>query len=52
MQEAQGNQLSHAEFLKLLISDEIALREDRAIERRIKGRVSRNEKHRGLRLQL
>lgn len=36
IQEAQGNQLNHLEFLELLISDEIALREDRAIERRVK----------------
>jgi hypothetical protein len=36
LQEAQGNQLSHGEFLELLINDEIAVREDRAIERRVK----------------
>jgi len=36
LQEAQGNQLSHLEFLELIISDEIALREDRAIERRVR----------------
>jgi DNA replication protein DnaC len=35
LQEAQGNQLSHLEFLELIISDEIALREDRAIDRRV-----------------
>jgi DNA replication protein DnaC len=35
LQEAQGNQLSHLEFLELIISDEIALREDRAIARRV-----------------
>lgn len=35
LQEAQGNELSHLEFLELIISDEIALREDRAIERRV-----------------
>lgn len=35
IQEAQGNQLSHAEFLELLIGDEISLREDRAIGRRV-----------------
>jgi DNA replication protein DnaC len=34
--EAAGNNLSHAEFLELIVSDEIAIREDRAIERRIK----------------
>lgn len=36
LQEAQGNQLSHLEFLELIVSDEIALREDRAIERRVR----------------
>lgn len=35
LQEAQGNQLSHAEFLELIINDEIAVREDRAIARRV-----------------
>lgn len=34
--EAAGNNLSHAEFLELIVNDEIAIREDRAIERRIK----------------
>jgi DNA replication protein DnaC len=36
IQEAQGNSLSHAEFLELVIADELAIRDDRAIERRIK----------------
>jgi DNA replication protein DnaC len=36
LQEAQGNQLSHLEFLELIINDEISLREDRAIERRVR----------------
>jgi DNA replication protein DnaC len=36
LQEAQGNQLSHLEFLELIIGDEISLREDRAIERRVR----------------
>jgi len=35
LQEAAGNQLSCAEFLELIINDEIAIREDRAIERRV-----------------
>jgi len=34
--EAAGNGLSHAEFLELIVSDEIAIREDRAMERRVK----------------
>ena len=36
LQEAAGNQLAHAEFLELIVGDEIAIRDDRAIERRIK----------------
>ncbi|MHB8173736.1 MAG: IS21-like element helper ATPase IstB [Nitrospirota bacterium] len=36
LQEAQGNSLSHMEFLELIIGDEIALREDRAIGGRVK----------------
>jgi len=36
LQEAQGNSLGHAEFLELVIADELAVRDDRAIERRIK----------------
>jgi DNA replication protein DnaC len=34
--EASGNQLNHEEFLELVINDELAIRDDRAIERRIK----------------
>jgi DNA replication protein DnaC len=34
--EAAGNGLSHAEFLELIVNDEIAIREDRAIGRRVK----------------
>ncbi len=36
IQEAAGNQLSHAEFLELIVNDEISIRDDRAIERRVK----------------
>jgi len=36
LQEAAGNQLSHAEFLELIVSDELMIRDDRAIARRIK----------------
>lgn len=35
LQEAAGNQLSYAEFLELILNDEIAIREDRAIARRV-----------------
>lgn len=44
MQEAQGNQLSHLEFLELIIGDEISLREDRAIERRVRAAGFRDTK--------
>jgi DNA replication protein DnaC len=36
LNEAVGNQLSHVEFLELIVNDEIAVREDRAIARRLK----------------
>jgi len=36
LNEAIGNQLSHVEFLELIVNDEIAVREDRAIARRLK----------------
>jgi DNA replication protein DnaC len=35
LQEAQGNSLSHAEFLELVVADELAVRDDRAIARRV-----------------
>lgn len=34
LQEAAGNQLSHAEFLELILQDELAVRQQRLIERR------------------
>jgi DNA replication protein DnaC len=36
LQEATGNQLNHLEFLELIVNDELAVRDDRAITRRIK----------------
>ena len=36
LQEASGNQLSHQEFLELLLQDEILLREERAFRRNLK----------------
>jgi len=36
LQEAGGNGLSHAEFLELILQDELAIRGDRLIQRRIK----------------
>ena len=36
LQEAAGNSLSHAEFLELALQDELAVRNERLINRRIK----------------
>ena len=36
MQEANGNQLSHKEFLELLLQDEILVRKERAFKRNLK----------------
>lgn len=36
LQEASGNGLNHAEFLELILQDELAVRSDRQIERRVK----------------
>ena len=36
LHEAMSNQLTHAEFLELILSDELAVREDRALQRRLK----------------
>lgn len=44
LQEAAGNQLSHAEFLELIVGDEIAIRDDRAIARRVKAARFRESK--------
>jgi DNA replication protein DnaC len=44
LQEAAGNQLSHAEFLELIVNDELAIRDDRAITRRIKKATFRDTK--------
>lgn len=44
IQEAQGNQLNHQEFIELLIQDEINLRDDRALSRRIKSARFRETK--------
>ena len=37
LQEAAGHQLSHAEFLELILQDELLVRDQRLIERRVKG---------------
>jgi DNA replication protein DnaC len=44
LQEATGNQLNHQEFLELIVSDELAVRDDRAIARRIKKAGFREQK--------
>ncbi|MEK6235045.1 MAG: ATP-binding protein, partial [Planctomycetales bacterium] len=36
LSEATGNSLSHAEFLELVLSDELAVRSQRAIDRRLR----------------
>jgi DNA replication protein DnaC len=36
LQEAAGNGLNHAEFLELLVQDELAVRADRQLQRRVK----------------
>src|SRR6516162_2986872 len=36
LQEAAGNGLSHAEFLELVLQDELAVRADRQLQRRVK----------------
>jgi len=36
LQEATGNHLSHAEFLELILQDELAVRSDRQLQRRTK----------------
>jgi len=37
LQEAAGHQLNHAEFLELILQDELHVRERRQIDRRVKG---------------
>jgi DNA replication protein DnaC len=36
LQEAAGHQLNHAEFLELILQDELAVRQERQIDRRVK----------------
>jgi len=44
LQEAAGNQLSHAEFLELILQDEILIRQERQIARRTKAALFREVK--------
>ena len=44
LQEAAGHSLSHAEFLELILQDELAVRTDRQIGRRVKAACFREQK--------
>jgi len=41
LQEASGNRLSHAEFLELILQDELLVRKDRLIQRRVRAATFR-----------
>src|SRR5262249_25827265 len=44
LQEARGHNLSHAEFLELILQDEVLVRAERLIERRVKAAGFRERK--------
>lgn len=44
LQEAMSSRLNHVEFLELILQDELAVRQDRAIARRIKAAAFREQK--------
>lgn len=44
LQEAAGNHLSHAEFLELILQDELLVRQERLIQRRVKAAAFRDIK--------
>jgi DNA replication protein DnaC len=44
LQEAASHSLNHAEFLELILQDEMAVRSDRQLQRRIKGACFRELK--------
>jgi len=44
LQEASANRLSHREFLELVLQDELAVRHDRTVERRIRSAAFRDQK--------
>jgi DNA replication protein DnaC len=44
LHEASGNNLNHAEFLELLVQDELAVRSDRQVRRRVKAAQFREVK--------
>ena len=47
LQEATSSQLTHAEFLELVLEDELAVRRDRLVSRRIKAAAFRDQKAAG-----
>ncbi|MBN2211835.1 MAG: IS21-like element helper ATPase IstB [Sedimentisphaerales bacterium] len=44
LQEAAGHSLTHAEFLELILQDELLIRNERLIERRVKAAAFREQK--------
>ena len=44
LQEAAGHRLSHAEFLELIVQDELLIRQERLIARRVKAAMFREQK--------
>jgi len=44
LQEAKASKLDHAEFLELILADELAIRRERQIARRIKAACFRDQK--------
>ena len=44
LQEAQSHSLNHAEFLELILQDELAVRGDRQLQRRLKAALFRELK--------
>jgi hypothetical protein len=44
LQEAAGHGLSHGEFLELILQDELAVRADRQLQRRVKAALFRELK--------
>jgi DNA replication protein DnaC len=44
LQEAQGHQLNHGEFLELILQDELAVRADRLVSRRLKAAGFRDQR--------
>jgi hypothetical protein len=44
LQEAAGNGLTHVEFLELILQDELAVRSDRQLQRRVKAALFRELK--------